>query len=218
MRRALTLLTALVLGGASPGAQATYVPLLTLTQQAKRADVIVRATLGPPTRVKEGEVTWLVYPLTVVETIAGDPASLPQLEGKPALYMLAGVEDLPELRAGQEAFWLLYSRRMDSPIVGFSQGVYPIENGRVTRLGETANTAPDPAAGTNTAGSATPTTPADAAATPPAAGASATPGASSPTLPAGTAPPPAPSATDPNAIERDPARFRDALRAARGAQ
>lgn len=199
MRHVRTLLAALALGAACPAAQATSAPPLTLMQQAKKAEVIVRATPGTPTRLKEGEVTWLVYPLTISETVAGDAASLPQLEGKPALYLLAGVEDLPELRPGQEAFLLLYSGRMDSPIVGFSQGVYPIENGRVTRLGET----PEADLAPTTPGGAAPSS-----AAPPA-------GTATPDQPAAAT---APAPTDPNAIERDPARFRDALRAARGAQ
>jgi len=138
VKRALTLLTAAVLGAGLLPARATTAPTLTLTQQAKKADVIVRATLGLAKSVKEGDVTWMVYPLTVTETVAGDTASLPQTEGKPALYVLAGLEDGPVLRTGQEAFFLLYARRLDSPIVGFTQGVYPIENGRVTRLGTSA--------------------------------------------------------------------------------
>nr|WP_221269861.1 hypothetical protein [Deinococcus budaensis] len=266
----MTLLTALALGTAPFPAGATTAPPLTLTQQAKKADVIVRATLGTATSVQEAGVTWTVYPLTVTETIAGDPASLPQREGKPALYLLAGVDGLPELRAGQEAFWLLYSRRLDSPVVGFSQGFYPIENGRVTRPGAATPAANSPTTGTPAAATATaPATPGTAgtatagasgagtsgtdtagtgtAGTPPAALGSGTTGtgttgaatgtpaaptggaagtASSPsTTPPPTAPATAPAAavatptpTDPDPIESDPVKFRDALRAARAAQ
>nr|WP_246580476.1 hypothetical protein [Deinococcus aestuarii] len=306
------------MGAAPLTAHATTAPTLTLTQQARKADVIVRATLGTPTNVTEGEATWVTYPLTVTETVAGDPATLPQREGRPVLYVLSGLEDVPELRAGQEAFLLLYSRWMDNPIVGFAQGVYPIVNGRVTRSGEaegtgtgastassttpsgsatttsgagttpstvggtptsstgtaTSPTAPGsvtsttggtpttassttPAAsgtattapGTSTSGTATATTPGTTsstttpgAASPTAGGAttsstatgttpSATvsaPGATTPNSTAGSTPTtttPASGATspaattppvnDPNAIPSDPARFRDALRAAR---
>lgn len=252
MRPALTLLAALALGAAPFPAGATTAPTLTLVQQAKKADVIVRATLGTAVSVQEAGVTWTVYPLTVTETIAGDPATLPQREGKPALYLLAGVEGLPELRAGQEAFWLLYSRRLDSPVVGFTQGFYPIENGRVTRPGAAtaasapttgtpaAATATAPAApgtagtaatgtsgattsGTGSAGTGTAGT-GSAAGTPaaPTGGAAGT--ATSPAVPGtapSTTPAPAPAAAtpapaDPDPIESDPARFRDALRAARG--
>lgn len=247
MKRALILLTAAVLGAGVPAAGATTAPALTLTQQARKADVIVRASLGTPKSLKEGEVTWVVYPLTVTETIAGDTASLPQTEGKPALYILSGLEDGPVLRAGQEAFFLLYTRRLDSPIVGFTQGVYPLENGRVTRTGPpvpgitealaaasgsstpaspgsvgaspATNTTATSSAGSSavgTGGTGTGTT--SSPTTPPASGASA-PGAASPGAAPGTvvgpaAPTPAPAA-DPLG---DPAKFRDALRAAREAK
>ena len=72
MRRALTLLAALALGTAPLTAQATTAPPLTLTQQARKAAIIVRATLGTSTRVTEGDVTWVVYPLTVGEAVVGD--------------------------------------------------------------------------------------------------------------------------------------------------
>lgn len=263
MRLALILLAALALGAGPLTAGATTVPTLTLTQQARKADVIVRATLGNPTTVKEGDLTWLAYPLTVSETVAGDPASLPQLEGKPALYLLSGLEGLPELRSGQDAFLLLYSRRLDSPVVGFWQGVYPIENGKVTKPASSLAPALTPqtgeaqtATGTTTTGTATGTATTGAASTgttasgtttsgttggttapaPPAAG-TATPGTGSTTTPpsTATATPSTPAATtpaatttpgtasaptpaDPNPIETDPAKFRDALRAARGAK
>ncbi|BDP40737.1 hypothetical protein DAETH_07060 [Deinococcus aetherius] len=295
MRRALTLLAALALGAAPLGAHATTAPTLTLTQQARKADVIVRATLGTPTNVTEGEAIWTVYPLTVTETVAGDPATLPQREGRPVLYVLQGLEDLPELRAGQEAFLLLYSRRMDNPVVGFAQGVYPVVNGRVTRPGDStgarATTASGPAtpsgsATTTTPGAPTSTTPGTATSPPapgttpptttpgsdaatatanPAAGSTPAPGSGTTTTtttapgttgstttsgagatnatPATSSAPASGSTTstpasgaatststpgnaapatatptpvnDPNAIPSDPARFRDALRAAR---
>lgn len=118
-------------GPALPGAGATAVTPLTLAQQAQKAEVIVRATLGPPTTSKEGDVTYAVYPLTVTETVAGDAASLPQYEGKPALFFLQGAQDLPSLSGGQEVFALLYTRKADSPLVGFNQGLYPVTNGAV---------------------------------------------------------------------------------------
>ncbi|ABF45940.1 hypothetical protein Dgeo_1645 [Deinococcus geothermalis DSM 11300] len=195
MRRALFLLAALALGAAPRGAQATTAPPLTLTQQAKKADVIIRATLGTPSTVKDGEVTWLVYPLTVTETVAGDPASLPQLDGKPALYLLSGVEGLPDLRAGQDAFLLLYSKRLDSPIVGFAQGLYPVENGKVQRPGtDTAASADTSAAGSNagTNAQAAPTTPPGSTTAPSATAPGDSTGAAIPTTP-NTTPNPGPT-------------------------
>ncbi|EYB69708.1 hypothetical protein DEIPH_ctg002orf0019 [Deinococcus phoenicis] len=235
MRRGSTLLAALALGTAALTAQATTAPTLTLAQQAKKADVIVRAKLGTSSTVKEGEVSWLVYPLTITETIAGDAASLPQRDGQPVLYLLSGVEGLPQLRTGQEAFLLLYSQRLDSPIVGFNQGLYPVENGKVTRLGETAGTStgtatgataspalpnsttpPTPATptpGSSTPGTATPVPTTGPTAPTPAPGTSA---ATATTTPA-TATSPAPAPTPDNPLT-DPAKFRDVLRAAREAK
>nr|WP_274704768.1 hypothetical protein [Deinococcus geothermalis] len=183
------------MGAAPRGAQATTTPPLTLTQQAKKADVIIRATLGTPSTVKDGEVTWLVYPLTVTETVAGDPASLPQLDGKPALYLLSGVEGLPELRAGQDAFLLLYSQRLDSPIVGFAQGLYPVENGKVTRPGAGTDASADTSVAGSNAGTnaqAAPTTPPGSTTAPSATAPGDSTGAAIPTTP-NTTPNPGPT-------------------------
>lgn len=128
--RNLTL--ALLLPGALGSlAQATTAPPLSLEQQAKKADVIVRATLGAVTTVTEGEVSYQVYPLTITETLVGDAGSIPQSGGKPALFFLQGLADLPALANGQEVIALLYARRLDSPLVGFNQGLYPVTNGAV---------------------------------------------------------------------------------------
>ncbi|MVN87314.1 hypothetical protein GO986_11075 [Deinococcus sp. HMF7620] len=112
-------------------AVATTAPTLTLAQQAKKAEVIVRAKLGTSVEVKDGAVTYLVYPLTVTETIAGDPAQLPKQEGAPALFVLKDLADVPALRPGLEVVALLYTARLDSPFVGFNQGFYPVTDGRV---------------------------------------------------------------------------------------
>lgn len=116
-------------------AGATTAPTLTLEQQAKKAQVIVRATLGTAQTVKDGDLTYLAYPLEVTEVIAGDPATLPQVGGKPGLFVLQGVQDLPRFAARQEALALLYAGRMDSPLVGFNQGWYPVVGGKVTAEG-----------------------------------------------------------------------------------
>ena len=129
MNRLTSLLLGVVaLAGAS--ALALSVPL-TLAQQAQKAEVIVRATLGQSEPVKEGEVPYTAYPLDVKETVAGDVNSLPQLNGKPALMFLQGLEDTPRLSAGQEVVLLLYARRLDSLVVGVNQGVYVVQNGKV---------------------------------------------------------------------------------------
>ncbi len=119
--------------------QATTASPLTLVQQAKKADVIVQATIGTPTTVTEGGQAYSVYPLKVSETLAGDAAQLPQLPGSqggggPALYVLSGMELAPVFQSGQEAVLLLYKGRLDSPLVGFNQGAFLISNGLVSVL------------------------------------------------------------------------------------
>ena len=119
--------------------QATTTAPLTLEQQAKKADVIVQATIGTPTTVTEGGQTYSVYPLKVSETLAGDVSLLPQLSGGqgasgPALYVLSSMELAPVFQSGQEAVLLLYKGRLDSPLVGFNQGAFLISNGLVNVL------------------------------------------------------------------------------------
>ena len=146
MNRRLTGMLALLSlwAGAAPAGATTMTPL-TLAQQAKKAQVIVRATLGAVQTVKEGDVTYLVYPLDVAEVIAGDPAALPQLGGKPALYVLQGVQDLPTFQGRQEGVALLYTGRLDSPFVGFNQGWYPLTAGKVS-AGDAQSPITEPAA------------------------------------------------------------------------
>ncbi|GAA5438687.1 hypothetical protein Dcae01_00176 [Deinococcus caeni] len=182
-------------------AQATAAPTLSLEQQARKAEVIVRATLGPPAEVRDGDVTYVAYPLTVTETIAGDPASLPRQGGAPALLFLKGLADLPDLRAGQDVIALLYSARLDSPLVGFNQGLYPVVNGSLVP-GVTLAAAP--------AAPSAPGTPPTSAATPTAATSPAATTPPSP-IPAATTPPPA-------TVVTDPARLRAAILAAREAR
>ncbi|ADV67346.1 hypothetical protein [Deinococcus maricopensis] len=126
-----TVATALLAASALAGA--TSVRPLTFAQQARQAEVIVRATVGAGQTVTEDGLTWTVYPLTVAETIAGNAADLPRRGDQPALYILNGVDDAPTFKAGAEAVLLLYKARLDSPIVGFNAGLYPVEDGKVTR-------------------------------------------------------------------------------------
>ena len=116
--------------------QATTASPLTLEQQARKADVIVQATIGTPTTVTEGGQAYSVYPLKVSETLAGDAAQLPGGQGGcgPALYVLSGMELAPVFQSGQEAVLLLYRGRLDSPLVGFNQGAFLISNGLVSVL------------------------------------------------------------------------------------
>jgi hypothetical protein len=142
-------IAALLLGGllAAGGAQATTFSPLTLVQQAKKADVIVQATIGIPTSVTENNQVYAVYPLKVSETLAGDSATLPQTVGSqggggPAVFVLSGVESAPVFQAGQEVVLLLYTGRLDSPLVGYNQGAYLISNGQVSVLNSPLASAP----------------------------------------------------------------------------
>lgn len=122
------------------GQAATVAPTLPLDTQARRAELIVRGSLGAPQTVTEGHVSWRVYPLTLSETVVGDAGRLTSLAGEPALYVWAEADDLPSWRTGQDAFFLLYATRMDSPLVGYNQGYYPVIDGSVTLpAGETAS-------------------------------------------------------------------------------
>ena len=142
-------IAALLLGGllAAGGAQATTFSPLTLVQQAKKADVIVQATIGIPTSVTENNQVYAVYPLKVSETLAGDSATLPQTVGSqggggPAVFVLSGVESAPVFQTGQEVVLLLYTGRLDSPLVGYNQGAYLISNGQVSVLNSPLASAP----------------------------------------------------------------------------
>ena len=127
-KNVLSILAGLALW-ASAGAT-SYSPL-TLTQQAKKAEVIVQATIQPPTSVMEDGLSYNVYPLKLSATLAGDAGQLPQLGGVPALYVLNSVDGAPVFQSGQEAVLLLYKGRLDSPLVGFNQGVYWLVNGQI---------------------------------------------------------------------------------------
>lgn len=129
MRRAALLLALFPLTSAQA---VTVAPALSLETQARRADLIVRGSLGTPQTVTEGEISWRVYPLTLTETVAGDTTRLRTHANEPALYVWAEAADLPAWRTGQDAFFLLYTARLDSPMVGYNQGYYPVVGGSVT--------------------------------------------------------------------------------------
>jgi len=139
-------------------AQATTLVPLTLSQQIKKADLVLyvrilgvvqeNRTLGKET------LPWQVYTLEVLESLVGDASALPQKDGKPTLSVLGGadltLEGAPALKAplnkdpGGEYILMLYKGSFDSPFVGFNQGVYPAVSGKVqnypgnrTELGDT---------------------------------------------------------------------------------
>ncbi len=213
-------------------AGATYAPPLTLDQQAVKAEVIVRATLNAPSSVQDSGQTWTVYPLEIQETLAGDAQSLPKYQNKPSVWLLGSIDAGPSLPPSGEVMLLLYKSRFDSPLVGFTQGLYSVQAGSAAGskvvVGLPAGTpgvaavpaAPAPASNPAPAKPAgpgstptspaparpTPTAPATAPTTPPVATTAA------PETPPAASPPPAPiapvtsdSATIPSAAPGVPA-------------
>ena len=127
MLKAVALLVGSLLAGGV--AQATTFAPLTLVQQAKKADVIVQATIGIPMGVTENNQVYVVYPLKISETRAGDASTLPQTVGSqggsgPALFVLSGVESAPVFQVGQEVVLLLYKGRMIKITVNYYDGTF----------------------------------------------------------------------------------------------
>lgn len=119
-----------------------YAPkVLSVAELSRKAQVIVRATVGAPLTIKEGEQNWRVYPLDILETLAGDAQALPKIKyqdkgavlEKPALWVYADPQEAPSPQGG-EAVLFLYAGRLDSPLVGFSQGLFTVNNSRVQGL------------------------------------------------------------------------------------
>lgn len=129
MKRAVLLSLGAALGHSV--ALATVAPPLSLADQARKAQIIVQARVTNVSSQERDGQRWTVYRLTVSETLFGNVGALPTFENTPALWVLEGVEDAPVLRANDEAVMLLYGGLQDSPVVGFNQGLYRIQNGRV---------------------------------------------------------------------------------------
>ena len=89
----------------------------------------MRATLDAPSSVQESGQTWTVYPLEIQETLAGDAQSLPKYQNKPSVWLLGGIDAGPSLPPSGEVMLLLYKSRFDSPLVGFTQGLYSVQAG-----------------------------------------------------------------------------------------
>ncbi|MBB6096769.1 hypothetical protein HNR42_000181 [Deinobacterium chartae] len=142
MNRFLPALIALPIAGLTATAHATTVLPLSLQEQAKRAEIIVHARISAVSDETRGDLPWRVYVLDVKEIIAGDPKELPQVSGAPSFAILGGnlsgqnvtLEGAPVLSAESEYILMLYKTPYDNPIVGFNQGVYFIQNGRVSPL------------------------------------------------------------------------------------
>lgn len=119
---------ALLLAGV---AHATDAPPLDPKTLAQKAEVIVQATVAEVSRQERDGETWTVYRLKVSEVVTGAVADLPKLGEDPALWVLEGLENAPTLKANDEAVLLLYRKLLDSPVVGGTQGLYRVVNGKV---------------------------------------------------------------------------------------
>ncbi len=172
--------------------------VLSVAELSRKAQIIVRATVGAPLSVKQGEHNWRVYPLDILETLVGDAQALPKIKyqdkgaalEKPAVWIDADVQEAPNVPSGETVLFL-YAGQLDSPLVGYNQGAFSVNNSRVQGLpsgtpGSDPNSSPASLASNNLA--STPVAPAPAPSAPGSAQAA--------TLPA-TAVQPSPAPSDP---------------------
>lgn len=115
--------------------------VLSVAELSRKAQVIVRANVGAPLTIKQGEENWRVYPLDILETLAGDAQALPKIKyqdkgqalERPALWIYADPQEAPKAPSGESVLFL-YSGLLDSPLVGYSQGAFTVNNSRVQGL------------------------------------------------------------------------------------
>jgi hypothetical protein len=76
-----------------------------------------------------------VYTLTVRQYLRGESTGLPKRGEDSSIAILGGgnvrLEGAPAFKVGEEWVLLLYAKAYDSPIVGFRQGAYRLDNNRV---------------------------------------------------------------------------------------
>lgn len=122
---------------ASMPVQATTIRVLSLSDQARRADVIVHAAVADIQSETRNNLPWKVYTLKVLETLGGNSKDLPTSASLPSFAILGSdtllLEQAPTPIKGQEYIFFLYKTPYDSPIVGFNQGIYNVQDGRVSQ-------------------------------------------------------------------------------------
>ena len=121
---------------------ATVINALTLEQQVEKAQIIMH-TLVTTSEVQNraNNKTWTAYALPK-KFIRGSSAELTKVnianKSVPSLSIYGGanikLEGAPSFKAGDELVLLLYTKAYDSPIVGFNQGAYRVNSGKVTTL------------------------------------------------------------------------------------
>lgn len=116
-------------------AQATTVNPLAFQDQIKKADVIVHVRILDVKTIQSKNYPWQQYTLNVREVLKGDPKTLTQVGDVPAFNVLGGgdwqMEGAPSFKKDEEWVLFLYKNPYDSPIVGFNQGMYRIQDSRV---------------------------------------------------------------------------------------
>ncbi|GEM47939.1 hypothetical protein DC3_35740 [Deinococcus cellulosilyticus NBRC 106333 = KACC 11606] len=116
-------------------AHATTVSALTFEEQVKKADVILHVRIVDVKTIQSKNYPWQQYTLSVKETLKGNANVLPQVQDVPSFNVLGGdtwtLEGAPTFRKDEEWVVFLYKTPYDSPVVGFNQGMYRIQDGRV---------------------------------------------------------------------------------------
>ena len=122
---------------------ATVINALTLEQQVEKAQIIMH-TLITTSEVQNraNNKTWTAYALEPKKFIRGSSAELTKVnianKSVPSLSIYGGanikLEGAPGFKAGDELVLLLYTKAYDNPIVGFNQGAYRVNGGKVTTL------------------------------------------------------------------------------------
>ena len=140
--RALTALIFALLALAGVGTATTY-NALTLEEQVQKAQVVVHASITAATvDTSRGRLPWTVYAIEAKRYLRGSNADLQAKLGDKTVTgfgVLGGnnvrLEGAPTFKPGDEVVLLLYTRPYDSPIVGFRQGAYYVNAGKIVDAG-----------------------------------------------------------------------------------
>jgi hypothetical protein len=123
---------------------ATVINALTLEQQVEKAQIIVHTIItASEVQNRANNKTWTAYALEPKKFVRGSSAELIKLnianKSVPSLSIYGGanikLEGAPTFKAGDELVLLMYTKAYDNPIVGFNQGAYRVNGGKVTTLG-----------------------------------------------------------------------------------
>lgn len=116
-------------------AQATTVSVVSFEDQIKKADVIVHVRIVDVKTIQNKNFPWQQYTLSVRDTLKGEASLLPQVGSAPSFIVLGGdtwtMEGAPMFKKDEEWVLFLYKTQYDSPIVGFNQGMYRVQDSRV---------------------------------------------------------------------------------------